>query len=136
PLESAISPSDPQFIENEQHHRALAAELRARLAAVRNGGDEQAQQRQREQCKLFVRERIDRLLDRGSPFLELSPLAAWDMYEGEAPAAGLITGIGRVSGREVLIVANDATVKGGTYLPITGKKHVRAQQIAIDNRLP
>src|SRR5438034_3405202 len=83
-----------------------------------------------------VRERIDRLLDAGSPFLELSGLAAWDMYNSEAPAAGIVTGIGRVSGREVLIVANDATVKGGTYYPVTVKKHVRAQQIALENRLP
>ena len=83
-----------------------------------------------------MRERIDKLLDAGSPFLELSPLAAWDLYDNEAPAAGVVTGIGRVSGREVLIVANDATVKGGTYYPLTVKKHVRAQQVALDNRLP
>ena len=83
-----------------------------------------------------MRERIDRLLDPGSPFLELSPLAAWDLYDNDAPAAGIVTGIGRVSGREVLIVANDATVKGGTYYPITVKKHVRAQQVALENRLP
>jgi acetyl-CoA carboxylase carboxyltransferase component len=93
-------------------------------------------ERHRAQGKLPVRERIDLLLDRGSPFLELSPLAAFDMYDNDAPAAGLVTGIGRVSGREALIVANDATVKGGTYYPITVKKHVRAQQIALDNRLP
>ena len=86
--------------------------------------------------KLPVRERIEKLLDPDSPFLELSPLAAWDLYENEAPAAGIVTGIGRVSGREVLVVANDATVKGGTYYPITVKKHVRAQQIALENRLP
>ena len=83
-----------------------------------------------------MRERLDRLLDPGSPFLELSPLAAWNVYDGEAPGAGLVTGIGRVSGREVLIVANDATVKGGTYYPLTVKKHLRAQQIALENRLP
>src|SRR5438067_8421502 len=130
PLESAIRPSDPQFIENEQHHRALAAALRARLAAVRKGGDEQAQQRQREQGKLFVRERIDRLLDEGAPFLELAPLAAWEMYEGEAPSAGIVTGIGLVEGRQVLIVANDATVKGGAYFAITVRKHLRAQEVA------
>ena len=136
PLESAISPSDLQFIENEQHHRALAAELRVRLAAVRKGGDEQAQKRQRDQCKLFVRERIDRLLDEGAPFLELSPLAAWDMYEGEGPSAGIVTGVGLVEGRQVMIVANDATVKGGAYFPMTVKKHLRAQEVAEQNRLP
>ena len=83
-----------------------------------------------------MRERIDLLLDPGSPFLELSPLAAWDLYDGDAPAAGLVTGIGRVSGREVLIVANDATVKGGTYYPLTVKKHLRAQEVALQNHLP
>src|SRR6202008_1893845 len=93
-------------------------------------------QRHRDQGKLPVRDRIDRLLDRGSPFLELSPLAAPGMYDDDAPAAGIVTGIGRVSGREVMLVANDATVKGGTYFPMTVKKHVRAQEIAEQNRLP
>ena len=93
-------------------------------------------ERHRAQGKLPVRDRIDRLLDPGSPFLELSPLAAYDMYDGDAPGAGLVTGIGRVSGREVMVVANDATVKGGTYFPMTVKKHVRAQEIALQNRLP
>ncbi|HXH25661.1 MAG TPA: carboxyl transferase domain-containing protein [Vicinamibacterales bacterium] len=114
----------------------LVAELRERLARVRLGGGERPLQRHREQGKLPVRERLERLLDPGSPFLELSPLAAWDMYDNEAPAAGLVTGVGRVSGREVLVVANDATVKGGTYYPMTVKKHLRAQQIALDNCLP
>src|SRR5262245_37774893 len=113
-LESALNPSDSQFEANAEYHRALAAELCAWLAQVRKGGDEQAHARHREQGKLFVRERIDKLLDDGSPFLELSPLAAWGMYDGDAPCAGIVTGIGRVAGREVLIVANDATVKGGT----------------------
>src|SRR4029453_5689729 len=102
---------------------------------ARVGGGERYLQRHREQGKLPVRDRIGRLLDSGSPLLELSPLAAWDLYDNEAPGAGLVTGIGRVSGREVLIVANDATCKGGTYYPITVKKHVRAQQVAMDNRL-
>ena len=115
---------------------ALVAELRERTAAVRQGGGEKYLQRHREQGKLPARERITGLLDPGSPFLELSPLAAWDLYENEAPAAGIITGVGRVSGREVLVVANDATVKGGTYYPITVKKHVRAQEVAMQNRLP
>jgi acetyl-CoA carboxylase carboxyltransferase component len=114
----------------------LVAELRERLAATRQGGGPRYLQRHREQGKLPARERIDKLLDPGSPFLELSALAAWDMYDNEAPAAGIVTGIGRVSGREALIVANDATVKGGTYYPITVKKHVRAQQVALENRLP
>jgi acetyl-CoA carboxylase carboxyltransferase component len=114
----------------------LIAELNTRLDQARRGGGDRALQRHREQGKLPVRDRIDRVLDDGSPFLELSALAAWDMYDGDAPGAGLVTGVGRVSGREVLIVANDATVKGGTYYPITVKKHVRAQQVAFENRLP
>ncbi|MBL8134817.1 MAG: methylcrotonoyl-CoA carboxylase [Anaerolineae bacterium] len=135
-IESQIDPQDERFQTNAAHHRALAAELRARLALVRAGGGEQYQQRHREQGKLFVRDRIDRLIDPGSPFLEIAPLAAWDLYDGEAPAAGIVAGIGRVSGVECLIVANDATVKGGTYFPLTVKKHLRAQQIALENRLP
>ncbi|MFN3980134.1 MAG: carboxyl transferase domain-containing protein [Caldilinea sp.] len=135
-LESRIDPATPEFSANAAYHRALAAELRERLEQVRGGGDEKAHRRHAEQGKLFVRERIDRLLDPGSPFLELSPLAAWEMYDGEAPGAGIVTGIGRVSGRECMIVANDATVKGGTYYPMTVKKHLRAQQIALENRLP
>src|SRR5688572_32978698 len=114
----------------------LVAELRQRMAAARQGGGARYLERHREQGKMPVRERIDKLIDPGSPFLELSPLAAWDMYENGAPGAGLVTGIGRVAGREVLVVANDATVKGGTYYPITVKKHLRAQQVALDNRLP
>ncbi len=114
----------------------LVSELAERREAARQGGGPEYLERHRAQGKLPVRERIDKLLDPDSPFLELSPLAAWDLYDNEAPAAGLVTGIGRVSGREVLIVANDATVKGGTYYPLTVKKHLRAQQIALDNRLP
>ncbi len=135
-LESHVNPNDPKFRENMAHNRALVEELHERLALVRRGGPEKAHRRQREQGKLFVRERIEKLLDPGSPFLELSPLAAWDMYDNEAPSAGIVTGIGRVAGREVMIVANDATVKGGTYFPMTVKKHLRAQQIAEENRLP
>lgn len=135
-IETQLNPSDEQFKQNAAHNRALADELRERLAQVRQGGGERAQQRHAEQSKLFVRDRIDRLLDSGSPFLELSPLAAWELYGGDAPGAGIVTGIGRVSGRECVIVANDATVKGGTYYPMTVKKHLRAQQIALENRLP
>ena len=114
----------------------LVAELNDHLTLARQGGGAKAQARHREQSKLPVRERIDRLIDPGSPFLELSPLAAGDMYDGDAPAAGLVTSLSRVAGREVVIVANDATVKGGTYFPITVKKHLRAQQISLENRLP
>src|SRR5881394_579472 len=135
-IQSSIRTDSPEYTANHQKMTALVAELRERVAQAREGGGAKYLQRHREQGKLPVRERIDRLIDRGSPFLELSPLAAYDMYDGDAPAAGLVTGIARVSGREVLIVANDATVKGGTYYPITVKKHVRAQQIALDNRLP
>jgi 3-methylcrotonyl-CoA carboxylase beta subunit len=114
----------------------LVDELASRRALVQRGGGERATARHREQGKLTVHERLTRLLDPNSPFLELSPLAAWELYDGQAPAAGIVTGIGRVSGREVLIIANDATVKGGTYYPITVKKHLRAQQVALENRLP
>jgi acetyl-CoA carboxylase carboxyltransferase component len=135
-LPTRIDPGDDTFRSNRDRMRQLVGELRERLAIVRQGGGPKYIERHRAQGKLPVRERIDLLLDRGSPFLELSPLAAFEMYDNEAPAAGLVTGIGRVSGREVLIVANDATVKGGTYYPITVKKHVRAQQVALENRLP
>lgn len=135
-ISSAVQPKDAQFQENALHHGALAQELRQRLSQVRQGGGEKYRQRHAEQGKLFVRERIDRLLDAGSPFLELSPLAAWEMYDNGAPGAGIVTGIGRVMEREVMIVANDATVKGGSYYPITVKKHLRAQQIAEQNFLP
>ena len=116
--------------------RELVDELRERLATARLGGSEAARAKHIERGKLLVRDRIDRLLDPGSPFLELSPLAAYEMYGGAVPSAGIVTGIGRVSGREVMVVANDATVKGGTYYPMTVKKHLRAQTVAADNRLP
>ena len=135
-LESHIDGRSDAFRANAERMRQLVAELRSRTATVREGGGARYLQRHRDQGKLPVRERIDALLDPGSPFLELSPLAAWDLYDNDAPAAGIVTGIGRVAGREVLIVANDATVKGGTYYPMTVKKHVRAQEIALQNRLP
>ena len=135
-ISSKIRTDSPEFKANRDTMIAAVAELRARLAQAREGGGSRYLQRHREQGKLSVRERIDLLLDEGSPFLELSPLAAWEMYDSEAPGAGLVTGVGRVMGREILIVANDATVKGGTYYPITVKKHLRAQQVALDNRLP
>jgi acetyl-CoA carboxylase carboxyltransferase component len=139
-LESRVDPGDEQFQANARHHRALSDELHRRLEQARAGGGEagalRARQRHQEQGKLFVRDRIDRLLDPGSPFLEIAPLAAWELYEDDVPAAGLIAGIGRISGRECMVVANDATVKGGSYYPITVKKHLRAQQIALQNQLP
>jgi 3-methylcrotonyl-CoA carboxylase beta subunit/propionyl-CoA carboxylase len=135
-LDTHVDPHGPEFGANRARMQQLVDELRGHTARAREGGGAKYLQRHREQGKLPVRERIDRLIDPGSPFLELSTLAAFGMYDDEAPAAGIVTGIGRVSGREVLIVANDATVKGGTYYPITVKKHVRAQQIALENRLP
>jgi 3-methylcrotonyl-CoA carboxylase beta subunit len=135
-LSSAIDTSSSDFQQNSQHHKNLANELKERLARVREGGGEKYRKRQEEQGKLFVRERIERLLDPNSPFLELSALAATDLYDNEGPGAGIVTGIGRVSDREVMIVANDATVKGGSYFPMTVKKHLRAQQIAEENHLP
>jgi acetyl-CoA carboxylase carboxyltransferase component len=135
-LSSSIDTSSADFQQNSQHHKGLATELKERLTRVREGGGEKYRKRQEEQGKLFVRERIERLLDPGSPFLELSSLAATDLYDNEGPGAGIVTGIGRVSNREVMIVANDATVKGGSYFPMTVKKHLRAQQIAEENHLP
>ena len=135
-LHSSIHTTSPDFKANAAHQRALAETLRRDLARVREGGGPKYRQRQEAQGKLFVRERIERLLDPGSPFLELSPLAAWEVYEDDAPGAGIVTGIGRVQGREVMIVANDATVKGGSYYPLTVKKHLRAQAIAEQNYLP
>jgi 3-methylcrotonyl-CoA carboxylase beta subunit len=117
-------------------HLALIADLQERLARARAGGGERATQRHVERGKLPVRERIERLVDPGSPFLELSPLAAEEMYDGDAPGAGIVTGVGVVEGRRCVVVANDATVKGGTYYPVTVKKHLRAQEVALHNRLP
>jgi 3-methylcrotonyl-CoA carboxylase beta subunit len=135
-LASVVDVRSAEFEANRAYHEALARTLAERLALVRQGGGARAQTRQREQGKKTARERIDLLLDSGSPFLEIAPLAAWGMYGGDAPAAGIVTGIGRVRGVECMIVANDATVKGGTYYPITVKKHLRAQRIALENRLP
>jgi 3-methylcrotonyl-CoA carboxylase beta subunit len=135
-LPSQIDPRSAEFAANAEVNRALVATLRAARENARAGGGARALERHQAQGKLFVRDRLARLLDPGSPFLELSPLAAQDVYDDEAPGAGLVTGIGRVSGREVLIVANDATVKGGTYYPLTVKKHLRAQEVAMANHLP
>ncbi|WP_329187754.1 carboxyl transferase domain-containing protein [Actinacidiphila glaucinigra] len=135
-LASAVDPAGEAYRANEKAHAELSARLREKLAAAALGGGEKARARHTARGKLLPRDRVDGLLDPGSPFLELAPLAADGMYDGQAPAAGVVAGIGRVSGREVVIVANDATVKGGTYYPMTVKKHLRAQEIALDNRLP
>jgi acetyl-CoA carboxylase carboxyltransferase component len=141
-LDTRINPDSEQFQYNKTHNLNLKQALNQHLEQVRQGGGEKYQQRHREQGKLFVRDRIDKLIDRGSAFLEIAPLAGKDLYvdaDGkpiETPCAGIVTGIGRISGVECIIVANDATVKGGTYFPITVKKHLRAQQIALENNLP
>jgi len=135
-LESHLDTGSEEFRANAAHHRALVAELRARLETVKQMGGAESVKRHTSRGKLVVRERIERLLDPGTAFLELSPLAAWGLYDGGAAAAGIVTGIGMVHGRHVMVVANDATVKGGTYYPMTVKKHVRAQEIALENRLP
>nr|WP_135469391.1 carboxyl transferase domain-containing protein [Crenalkalicoccus roseus] len=135
-IPSSVDTRSAEFRMRAEHMRGLLAELAGRTAQAAQGGPEAARQRHLARGKLLPRERVERLLDPGAPFLELSPLAAWEMYGDEVPAGGIITGIGRVSGRECVIVANDATVKGGTYYPITVKKHLRAQEVALQNRLP
>jgi len=135
-LHSKADPADKVFQRNAEEHAALVAKLRERVAVAGLGGSEHARRRHVDRGKLLPRERVDTLLDPASPFLELSPLAANGLYGDEAPGAGIITGVGRVSGRECVIVANDATVKGGTYYPLTAKKHLRAQEVALHNNLP
>ncbi|MCC6623856.1 MAG: methylcrotonoyl-CoA carboxylase [Deltaproteobacteria bacterium] len=134
PLPSHLDPTDPTFQDNRAAMDALVADLRARTTRARAGGEGVA--RQRELGKLLARERVDLLLDPGTPFLELGTLAASGMYDDQAPAAGIVTGVGLVAGTECVIVANDASVKGGTYFPITVKKHLRAQEVALENHLP
>jgi 3-methylcrotonyl-CoA carboxylase beta subunit len=135
-LRSAVDPAGRDSARHTAAHRELVTDLRQKLAAARLGGPERARIRHVERGKMLPRDRVDSLVDPSSPFLELSPLAAGGMYGDEAPGAGLITGVGRVAGRECVIVANDATVKGGTYYPMTVKKHLRAQEVALHNRLP
>jgi propionyl-CoA carboxylase len=135
-IHSQISAQSDEFKANLAFHQGLAAELRERVAEAAKGGSEEARRRHSERGKLLARERIGLLLDEGTAFLELSPLAAHGVYEDDVPGAGLVAGIGRVSGRECVIIANDATVKGGTYYPLTVKKHLRAQEIAQENHLP
>ena len=135
-IQSKISTSDAAFEANATHMRALLATYKQRVAQVKLGGGDVARQKHVNRGKLLVRDRIERLIDPDTPFLEFSTLAAWDIYDNEGPSAGVVTGIGRVQGRECLIVANDATVKGGSYYPLTVKKHLRAQEIAEENHLP
>lgn len=135
-IETKLRIGDSEFEENRRHHEALAGELRARLREAQAGGPEELRRRHQQRGKLLAHERIDALIDPDTPFLELSPLAAYDMYDKGAPGAGIVTGIGTISARQAVIVANDATVKGGTYFPMTVKKHLRAQEIALENHLP
>jgi 3-methylcrotonyl-CoA carboxylase beta subunit len=135
-LATKARPGSKTYEANAAAHRKLLEDLRERLARARAGGGARAAERHQARGKLLARDRVQRLLDAGSPLLELSPLAADGLYDGASPGAGIVTGIGRVSGREVVVVANDATVKGGAYFPLTVKKHLRAQEIALHNRLP
>ena len=133
---STLDTATPEFQRNRDGMQARISELREAVESVSHGGDERARRKHLDRGKLLTRDRVNRLLDPGAPFLELSQLAGWGMYDGNVPAGGLLTGVGRVSGLECVVIANDATVKGGTYFPITVKKHLRAQRIAADNRLP
>jgi len=135
-LESKVDPTSATFADNDESLRGLVVQLRERMEGACYGGGDRARARHLARGKLLPRERVERLLDPARPFLELSPLAAHELYDNDAPGAGILTGIGRVEGREVVVVANDATVKGGTYYPITVKKHLRAQEVALQNRLP
>lgn len=135
-IESQTDIKSASFLENKKHMQALVDQWRARVEQVKLGGGEDAQKKHKSRGKLTPRERIEALIDPGTAFLEFSTLAAWDMYEGQAPGAGIITGIGVIMGTECVVVANDATVKGGTYFPMTVKKHLRAQEVALENGLP
>jgi 3-methylcrotonyl-CoA carboxylase beta subunit len=135
-IASQIKTSSPEFAANAERMRGLVSELKERVALARAGGPEHARELHTKRGKLLPRQRVERLLDPGTPFLELSSLAAWNLYDDQAPGAGIITGIGQIEGRRAVVIANDATVKGGTYFPTTVKKHLRAQEIAFENRLP
>jgi acetyl-CoA carboxylase carboxyltransferase component len=135
-IQSNISTKSNEYKDNFENSQRLLSELKERIARVKQGGTESARQKHLSRGKLLTRDRVQHLLDHDTPFMELSSLAAWDMYDNQSPGAGMITGIGVVKGREVMVVANDATVKGGTYFPMTIKKHIRAQEIAIQNHLP
>ena len=135
-LESKLNPRDTTFVRNRDAMAALVADLREKIAAIEQGGGDAARERHVARGKLLPRERVRMLLDPGSPFMELSQFAAYGMYDDNIAGAGLVTGIGRIAGRECVVVCNDATVKGGTYFPMTVKKHLRAQEIARQNGLP
>ncbi len=135
-IQSKLNPRSAEYKASQEAMAILVADLRAKVEVIKQGGGDAAREKHLSRGKLLPRERVRRLLDVGSPFLELSQLAAWGMYGNQVPAAGIITGIGRIAGRECVVVANDATVKGGTYFPMTVKKHVRAQEIGQQNRLP
>ena len=135
-LESKIDTQSKEYKENFDHMKKAVAEYKERLAKIQDGGPLKYRELQKTRGKLLARERLEKLFDRNTPFIELNPLAAYDIYDNEAPGAGMVTGIGIVRGREVLVIANDATVKGGTYFPMTIKKHIRAQTVALENRLP
>ena len=135
-IDTRLDPRDATFVRNSEAMAALVADLRAKVSVIEQGGGEVSRQRHTGRGKLLPRERVATLLDPGSPFLEFSQFAAWGMYDDNIAAAGIITGIGRVAGRECVVICNDATVKGGTYYPLTVKKHLRAQDIARENNLP
>lgn len=135
-IKTKISTKNPEYRQNVENSRELLKQLNERLDLVKQGGHERARKKHLDRGKLMVRDRIKNLCDKDTPFLELMPFAAWDMYNNDAPSAGMVTGVGVIKGRECMIVANDATVKGGTYFPMTIKKHVRAQEVALKNRLP
>lgn len=135
-LQTQTNPNSPEFRKNQEYHLGLLKDLAEKIAASAEGGGAEAKRKHQERGKMLVRDRIQGLLDPGTPFLEFSALAALGQYQNQAPSAGVVTGVGRVSGREVVIIANDATVKGGTYFPLTVKKHLRAQEIALENHLP
>ena len=136
PLQSSIDPASSDFAHNAEAMRTLVGDLHAKLNQVAGGGGEASRLRHTSRGKMLARERVDLLIDAGTAFLELSPLAAYDLYGGDVHSASIVTGVGRISGRECVIVANDATIKGGTYYPMTVKKHLRAQDVARQNNLP
>ena len=135
-IESIINTSDKDFKDNYKHYEALVKDLKSKIAVAQKGGGDEKIKLHKKRNKMLARERIDALLDPNTPFMEFNSLAGYGMYEDKAPCAGIVTGIGIVHGREVVVIANDATVSGGTYYPMTVKKHLRAQEIAMENNLP
>ena len=135
-LETTLDANSSSFLENREAMREHVQRLQERLSLVEKGGGEEAIRKHKSRGKLTARERVQALIDKGTAFLEFSALAAWEMYDGQASSAGIITGIGTIHGTECVIVSNDATVKGGTYYPMTAKKHLRAQEVAMENGLP